>query len=167
MKKRTNSQKNQKSPFIKSPKTLIISFLTVIIIAAIGSRFTATSGWYQSIKPSITPPNYVFPIAWTILYILIALSIYLSWTSSDKKEKKPLTIWFSINLASNAIWNPIFFGLKMPALAFADIAIILISAIVLIKLTWKINKTASWMLLPYILWLIFATLLNLLIVLAL
>ena len=162
MKKRTS----KKSPLIKSPKTFIISFLAVILIAAVGSMFTATSGWYQSVKPSITPPNYVFPIAWTIIYILIALSIYLSWTSSDKKEKKSLTTWFSINLAANAIWNPIFFGLKMPTLALVDIAVILISALVLIKLTWKINKTASWMLLPYIIWLIFTTLLNLLIVLA-
>lgn len=159
--------KNKKSPVIKKPKVLIISFLAVILISFFGSQFTDTSGWYQSVKPTITPPNYVFPIAWTIIYIMIAFSLYFSWINANKKEKGILTIWFSINLVANAIWNPLFFGLKLPTISLIDIFVILISALVLIRINWKINKTSSWLLVPYILWLIFATLLNLLIVLAL
>lgn len=152
-----------KNKLIKNPKALLLSFLIVILISVVGSQFTDTSGWYESVKPSITPPNYVFPVVWTILYIMIALALYFSWTNADKKEKKTLVSWFSVNLSANLIWSIFFFGLKLPTIAFIDILIILISSFVLVRLTWKISKTASWLLMPYALWITFATLLNFLI----
>ena len=84
-------------------KVLIISLVIVFLVAFIGSLFTDTGDWYESIKPSITPPNFVFPIAWTILFILIALSLYTAWTNSV--DKKPIIIVFTINLGLIIYWS--------------------------------------------------------------
>src|SRR3989344_4674537 len=94
-------------------KTLVISLIAVYVIAFLGSIFTASSTnseWYQSIKPSITPPNFVFPIVWNILFFLIALSIYFVWENSKKKQKKNLLIIFGANLFLNVLWSALFFG---------------------------------------------------------
>lgn len=142
---------------------LLTSILIVFLFASIGSIFTyseVNSSWYLENKPSFTPPNLVFPIVWTILYLLIAASIYLSWTNSTKKEKKNLLILFGINLLSNGLWTIFFFTLKSPILALIDLSIILTSTIFLILYTKKINKISSLLLLPYLIWLIFAGILN-------
>ena len=124
-----------KSKIIKNPKALLVSFLIVIAVSVFGSFFTDTTGWYQSVKPDITPPGYIFPIVWTILYFLIALSIYFSWINAKNKERESLKLWFSTNLLANALWSLIFFKLHLSLLAFIDILIILISSQILIKLT--------------------------------
>ena len=142
-------------------KLLAISFFAVIIVAVFGSLFTQTNtSWYQENKPSITPQNYVFPIAWTTLYILIALSIYFAFTKANKKQKSKLILLFASNLILNAVWTPLYFALKNPVLAFIDIILILITTILLIKYIYKINKKSSYLLIPYLLWLGFATILN-------
>ncbi len=148
-----------------SARILVLSFVAVIITAVIGSLFTnaATDSWYQSIKPAITPPNFVFPIAWTILYILIAFSIWLSIINSSGKARKLLISLFAINLILNALWSILFFGMHLPVLSFIDLALMWLSIIVLIKTTWKVSKTAAWLLLPYACWVTFAGLLNYLI----
>lgn len=168
MKKRF--KKSAKSPNLKiNWKVLAAAFIAVIAAGAIGSLFTnaATSDWYQSIKPAITPPNYVFPIVWTALYALIALSIYLSWTNAKGKSEKMLLLrGFTANLILNALWSILFFGMKNPMLALADLILLWVSIIFLIKTCWKINKLSAWLLLPYVLWVTFAGLLNYLIAFA-
>ncbi|MBS3099644.1 tryptophan-rich sensory protein [Candidatus Pacearchaeota archaeon] len=145
---------------------LIIVFLAIILISVAGSFFTDTTGWYESVKPKITPPNYVFPIVWTILYIMIALSIYFFWTGKKKagkdnlKQRKIIFTAFGINLFSNFLWSVLFFGFHLPLVAFIDLIIIWISAIFLSIKLWKIDKKAGILLWPYILWVSFAGLLN-------
>lgn len=145
-------------------RILISSFILVFLVAFIGSLFTSpntNTDWYNSIKPSITPPNFVFPIVWNILFILIALSLYFSCTNSeDKKTKWKVRIVFLINFVLNILWSVIYFGLKNPKTAFVEIIFLWFSIISMIYVSYKVNKTAGWLLVPYLLWVTFAGILN-------
>jgi len=145
---------------------LILCFLIVILVAFLGSLFTSTgtgTEWYQQIKPSITPPNFVFPIAWTILFVLIAISLYLVWTNSENKQEKTKVAWvFGINLVLNVLWSLFFFGLRNPLFGFIEIIFLWLTIWMMIFISWKINKTGAWFLIPYLLWVSFASILNLL-----
>lgn len=147
-------------------KILILSLVIVYSFAFIGSIFTAQtvgSEWYKSIRPTITPPNWVFPIVWNILFFLIAISFYLAWMKSGKKQKIKITIVFGINLLLNVIWSFLFFSLQNPIFAFFDLIVFWLSIMAMILVTWKINKTSSYLLIPYLLWVSFAGILNYLI----
>ena len=145
-------------------KVLAASFVLVILVSFFGSQFTDTTGWYEEIKPSIAPPNFVFPIAWTILYILIALSIYFVWTSSRKKDKMKIILIFGINLIANALWSYLFFGLKNPLYAFYNLIVIWLSIIAMLVISWKSDRKAFYLLIPYLLWVSFAGVLNFLMI---
>ncbi|MBM3234588.1 tryptophan-rich sensory protein [Candidatus Pacearchaeota archaeon] len=156
-----SAKKKEKSKI--NYKVLIISFLIVIIVAGIGSQFTSSqvnSSWYQETKPSITPPNFVFPIAWTILFFLLALSLYYSWTNSNSNQKVVLAASFGLNFFFNICWSIFYFGLKNPGFALFDLISLWLSIILMIKVTYKIDKKASWLLVPYLLWVSFAGILN-------
>ena len=155
-----------KKRLIKSPKALLFAFAAVIITSVIGSLFTDTSGWYESLKPSITPPNLAFPIVWTALFILIAIAIYFSYINASKSQKQKVIMLFGANLILNVLWSILFFGLHNPLLAFIDLVLLWLSIILLINLCWKISKLASWLLVPYLLWVTFAGILNYLIAFA-
>jgi len=145
-------------------KILSLSLLVVFVFAFIGSLFTSgntSSSWYLENKPQFTPPNVVFPIVWSILYFLIALSLYFIWKSANKKEKGRVAIVFGINLAANALWSYLFFEINNPLLAFFDLLIILGTIIWMMFISKKINRTAGWILVPYLLWVGFAGFLNL------
>jgi translocator protein len=145
-------------------KVLVISLVIVYLVAFVGSLFTSSvtkSTWYESIKPSITPPNYVFPIVWSILFFLIALSLYFSWISAKNKEvKKKIVVVFGINFILNIFWSILYFGLKFPSYAFIEIIFLWISIVLMIYTTNKISKKAAYLLVPYLLWVSFASILN-------
>ena len=144
-------------------KILIISLIMVYLVAFIGSLFTSPvtdSAWYESIKPSITPPNWVFPIVWNILFFLIAISLYISWISAKKIEKKKIVLVFGINFILNIFWSVLYFGLKNPSLAFFELIVLWFSILIMILVTCRINKIASYLLVPYFLWVSFAGVLN-------
>jgi translocator protein len=144
-------------------KLLIISLVVVYLVAFIGSIFTSgsTSGeWYDSIKPSLTPPGWVFPIVWNILFFMIGLSLYFALQSSDNKQKKYVFIVFGINFFLNIFWSFLYFYLKNPFFAFIEIIVLLVSILSMIIVTWKIDKKSSYILVPYFLWVCFASLLN-------
>lgn len=146
---------------------LVISLLIVYAVAFVGSIFTSVntnSEWYQAIKPSLTPPNYIFPIVWNFLFFLIAVSLYFAWTNSEKKLHKKIALIFGINFLLNILWSVFFFAMKKPVFAFAEIIILLISILIMIFTTWKIDKKSSWLLVPYLMWVTFAGILNYLMV---
>ena len=142
-------------------KVLIVSLVVVYSIALIGSVFTSpvtNSEWYKSTKSSITPPNWIFPIVRNILFFLIALSLYFVWLK--KKDKSKITIIFGINFLLNILWSAFYFGMKNPLLAFFDLMLLWISILYLTIFTYKIDKKAGYLLIPYLLWVTFAGILN-------
>lgn len=147
-------------------KVLVLSFVIVYGIAFIGNIFTSgnvDTSWYEEIKPSITPPNYVFPIVWNILFFLIALALYFAWIRAKKKQKKIVALVFGINLLLNAFWSYLFFVLRKPNYSFFELIVLWISILAMIFTTRKIDKKAAWLLVPYLLWVLFAGILNYLI----
>lgn len=145
-------------------KVLAISFLMVFAIAFAGSLFTSPNTdteWYNSIKPDITPPNWVFPIVWNILFILIALSLYFAWTNSkNKKDKSKIIIAFGINFILNILWSVLYFGIKNPLASFIEIFFLIISIGFMIYVSYKIKRFSGYLLVPYLIWVCFAIVLN-------
>lgn len=145
-------------------KVLITSFLIVfVVVAGIGSLFTSgetDSDWYLSTKTRITPPNWVFPVVWNALFILISLSLYFVWVNSNNKEKKIIALVYGINFLFNIFWSFLFFKMKNPVLAFVDILFVLGTIVMMIFVSGKIDKKASWFLVPYFFWVCFASVLN-------
>jgi tryptophan-rich sensory protein len=142
-------------------KVLIISIILVFLVAFIGSIFTSSqvnSSWYQQVKPAITPPNWVFPIVWNILFLLIGISLFYAWTSS--RDKKTIAFLYAVNLILNAAWSYFYFTLHNAGLAFIDLIGIWITLLILIIYTRKISKKASYLLIPYLVWITFAGILN-------
>ncbi len=145
-------------------KYLLLSFVVVFAVAFAGSIFTsngANSFWYQTVKPAITPPSLVFSIVWSVIFFLIAISLYLFLTSvRNKTHKLKLEIIFAVNLLLNFLWSLFYFGSRNPSLAFFDLILIWLSIIMLIFIGWKENKKAALLLVPYLLWVSFAGVLN-------
>lgn len=153
--------KNKKFNFWVLLVCLLVVFL---FVGGIGSLFTSkntNTEWYSSIKPSITPPSIVFPIVWNILFLLISFSLYFAWTSSrNKKQKTQVSLLFGINFILNILWSVLFFELKLLQLAFIEIIIFWFSILALILFTRKISKKSAWLLIPYFLWVAFASVLT-------
>lgn len=142
-------------------KVFIICLVIMGIVAFIGSIFTDTGSWYESIRPSIAPPNFVFPVVWSLLYYLIAVALYYSWL---KLERKKVAMYYGINFLLNILWSYLFFTLKNPIFAFVEIIVLWFSILFLIRFNWEKCRTAGYFLIPYLLWVSFAVILNYLIV---
>ncbi|MEX1015000.1 MAG: TspO/MBR family protein [Candidatus Paceibacterota bacterium] len=150
---------------IKDFFKLILSILVTLSAGFIGSMFTITSinSWYADlIKPELNPPNWVFGPVWTTLYVLMGIAAFLVWKKDwHKKEVKHAICIFSVQLLLNATWSIIFFGLQSPGLALINIVILWFMILWTIILFYKISKPAMYLLIPYILWVTFASYLNL------
>jgi translocator protein len=141
-----------------------VSILICFAAAGLGSLFTtpAIPTWYAALnKPPFSPPNYLFGPVWTLLYILMGISLYIIWNKGfkNKKVKDAITL-FGIQLFLNAIWSPVFFGAQNLLLAFAIIVAMWIYIVKTIKAFAKIDKMASYLLYPYLAWVSFASILN-------
>ena len=117
--------------------------------------------WFTSLeKPSWNPPSFVFGPVWTVLYLLMAISLWLIWNSELPVSKGKAYLFFTIQLFLNFCWSIIFFRFHSPALAFVDITFMIISIILTMFSFVKISRTATWLLVPYVLWVCFAAILN-------
>jgi len=117
--------------------------------------------WYNTLnKPFFTPPAKIFMPAWIILYILIFTSLILYMNVKTFENKTPGYIAFIIQLILNLSWSPVFFGMNNIELSFAIIVLLLIAIIFTIIFFYRISKIAAMLLIPYLLWVIFATYLN-------
>lgn len=143
---------------------LLISVLACELIGLLSTPFTIASipAWYAGlIKPSFSPPNWIFAPVWTILYFLIGISVFLVWKKGIKnKEIKIAIYYFSAQLFFNFLWSVIFFGLHQPLFAFIDIIALLIAIVLTMIKFNRISKTALYLLIPYLLWVSFAAVLN-------
>jgi len=144
---------------------LTTSIVLCQLAGVIGSIFTrpAIAGWYATLrKPSFTPPDWVFAPVWIILYSLMGIAAYLVWRKGlGEKQVRKAMILFSGQLMLNALWSWIFFGLRSPLAGFVEIAILSVVLIFTIQSFFKISKAAGALLIPYFLWVAFASGLNL------
>ena len=148
--------------------TIVIKFIICLALtfsaALLGSLFTrnAKADWYANLnKPSFTPPNWLFGPAWTTLYVLMAVSVAIVWHKGlDKPAVRIALALFLLQLILNGLWTPLFFGLKMPLLAFIEILLLWTAIGVTILAFARVSLAAAVLLLPYILWTSFAAVLN-------
>jgi len=172
---------------MKNALKFIVSILVCEFAGVIGSFFTtpAISNWYHFLnKPSFNPPNWIFAPVWIILYLLMGISLYLVWAKnwnikaeSAKDEKKawnPVSekLWrgawreenafliFVLQLVLNIWWTVIFFGLQLPDFAFFEILMLWFAILYAIINFYRISKTSAYLLIPYIVWVSFAAILN-------
>jgi tryptophan-rich sensory protein len=143
-------------------KLFVVCMFLSFFVAYIGSGFTVIDSWYESVKPSITPPNFVFPIVWTILFYLIGVSFYYAY-KFEKKDRNKIVLLFSINFILNVLWSFSFFILHNVFFAFFVIILLILSIISLMYFNWRKVRIASYLLIPYLIWVCFAGILNLLI----
>ncbi len=118
--------------------------------------------WYASlVKPSWTPPNWAFPVVWNILYALMGVSLWLLWDRPhDPSAARKAIALFVLQLALNAAWSPVFFMLHRTAEALVIIGLLVITIASTIVFALKAQRTAGWLLVPYIAWVTYATTLN-------
>ncbi len=150
-------------------KYLLISIISVVLTGLLGSFFTARnmSSWYSTLNlPSLVPSGFVFPIAWNILYFLMIICFYLILVNKKQILRKKVINLFVLQLFLNVLWVVLFFELHLLLLALIEIVLLEIIIVYLIVKTYKLNKTTAYLLLPYMFWIAFATLLNLLVFLA-
>jgi translocator protein len=140
---------------------LLLSVIICELAGIIGSIFTVSSipTWFAGLnKPSFSPPNYLFGPVWTILYLMMGISLFLIWKKGG--NNRTALIIFFIQLLLNTFWSIIFFGLKMPFAAFVEIIIMWVFILLTIISFYGISKPAAYLLIPYLLWVSFASVLN-------
>ncbi|MEI0604126.1 TspO/MBR family protein [Brachyspira alvinipulli] len=138
--------------------TLIISIFVCLLIGFLGGISVKADNfvWYNSLNKSpLNPPNLLFPIAWSILYILLAVSVSII-INTKPMDKKAIVV-FIIQLILNSLWTYIFFGLKQPLFGLIEIIILDIMIIITIFKFKNISKLSSLLLVPYLLWCLFAS----------
>jgi translocator protein len=142
----------------------IISLVLCQGAGLIGTVFTvgAIQNWYIYLnKPDFSPPNWIFGPVWTVLYTLMAIALFLVWQTGLNNRVTKIAFWvFIFHLAINALWSILFFGLKSPALALVDITVLWILIVASIYLFYRVRKISAWLLVPYLVWVSFATALN-------
>lgn len=146
-------------------RSLIGAQIACFIPAALGGIATSSSvsTWYTTLnKPSFNPPNYLFGPVWTVLYLMQGISLYLinTATTKDVVAKLIAQILFYFQLVLNLLWSIFFFGLKNPALGLIEIGLLDITVIFTIVAAFRVRKAAAYLLIPYLLWISFATYLN-------
>lgn len=143
----------------------VITLAACFGVSGIGALFTTVdsiTNWYAQLqKPEITPANWVFGPVWTILYLLMAISAFLIWRKGlNYTNVKHALGWFLIQLILNAVWTPLFFGLHLILLAFIEIVLLWLTILATLLTFRRVSSLASVLLIPYVIWVGFAAILN-------
>jgi len=150
----------KRNNFIK----LIISVIVAELAGVIGSIFTSSSvsTWYRTLpKPAFNPPNWVFSPVWIALFLLMGIAAFLIWKKGWKHKGVRVALFvYAIQLVLNIFWSIIFFGWRSPAAAFSEILLLWLAILLTIILFSRLSRAAAWLLVPYILWVTFAAVLN-------
>lgn len=143
---------------------LVISLAVPLGVGYMGSIFTTNSidgGWYASLnQPSFNPPNSVFGPVWTVLYILMGISLYMVWKAVPGRRRENAFGVFALQLMLNFLWSLFFFYFKDIEIALFDIIALWISIVFMIWMFYRVKPLAGWLNIPYLLWVTFATALN-------
>ncbi|VVB53449.1 TspO/MBR family protein [uncultured archaeon] len=143
---------------------LIVSITICLFAGFLGSFFTipAIPTWYATLtKPSFAPPNWLFFPVWTTLFVMMGISLYLVWRRGlEGQQVKNALVIFAVQLILNVLWSAAFFGLRSPLSGLIEISILWISIAFTIMIFMKISRIAGLLLIPYIIWVSFAAILN-------
>ena len=142
---------------------LIVSIAIPLVAGGLSGFLTAHAieGWYTTLnKPSFNPPNWIFGPVWTTLYILMGVSFYMIWTAPQEKYKRRAMQVYGLQLFLNFSWSLIFFAFEKPDLALVEIVTLWIAILWMISLFRKIKPIAGYLQIPYLLWVSFASVLN-------
>lgn len=145
---------------------LLTPFISIVIAEAaglLGSLATtpAVKAWYPTLmKPAWNPPASVFGPVWTVLYVLMGIAAAIVW-NHRKLPGAQAALWvYGVQLVLNLAWSLLFFGLKNPGVALIEICVLLVTIIITTIMFWRVNTWAGVLMLPYIIWVSFATYLN-------
>ena len=150
---------------MKKAKPYILSILLSLTVGGLSALATANNmNIYSKINPPpLAPPGWLFPVVWTILFILMGISAALVFTSKSKKKDDALFV-YAVSLVLNFSWSIFFFNMQSFIVSFVILVALWLSIILTIIKYFKIHKTAAWLQLPYLLWVTFAGYLNLAII---
>lgn len=141
-------------------KRLIMITIITFIVGSFFSWFTMNNmDTFKELEKPINVPGILFPIVWSILYLLMSISCYIITESNDKNKDKAI-IWYGIQLVINSLWSLIFFGFGAYLLAFIWIVLLAVSVIIMMAKFYNVDKRAAYLNIPYILWILFAAYLN-------
>ncbi|MEQ9696032.1 TspO/MBR family protein [Shimia sp. SDUM112013] len=139
----------------------IVLLIFVVGVMATGitiGTLTAPGAWYAALqKPAFNPPNWIFAPVWTVLYLMIA---FVGWRIWDMQDRGPLMRLWSLQMALNFLWSPVFFAAEMPVLALVVILALLVVIILFIRAAFHPDRLSALLFLPYLSWVGFASLLN-------
>ncbi len=134
-------------------------FVVLVLAAGYSGSMFGPGTWYAALtKPPLNPPDWVFAPVWTVLYLAIAVAAWRVWRTGQAVAL-PLALWLA-QLAANALWSYLFFGIERPDLAFVDILVLLALAIATAVAFKRRDRLAGWLMVPYAAWVSFATYLN-------
>lgn len=138
--------------------SLFVTYLVACGAAAMTGALFPTGPWYEALKkPAWTPPNWLFPVAWAALYLMIAIAGWLVWRAEG--IGLALAVW-GLQLVLNALWSVIFFGVRRLGLAMAEAGMLWASILACVVLFMPVSELAAWLMVPYLLWVSFAVVLN-------
>ena len=150
-------------PFRRQALGLIVSIIVCLGVAGLGGLVTdpRVFDWYaQLAKPKWTPPDWVFGPVWTVLYICMAVSVWLIWRQGGSATAKVPMALFVAQLVLNSLWSILFFGFQQPGIAAIEIVLMWAAILTTIVAFWNRSTSASLLLVPYLAWVTFAVLLN-------
>jgi tryptophan-rich sensory protein len=133
-----------------------------VVVALCGALATDIGPWYRNLrKPTWQPPDWLFGPAWTSIFTLIAIGAGLAWNRAEPGERLPLVVLpFAVNLVLNVAWSFLFFRLRRPRLAFLEVLALWASIVWLLASLWQVSPAAGALVVPYLLWVTFASVLN-------
>jgi translocator protein len=139
----------------------LVGWLTLSFAAAAMGGFFLPGGWYAGLrKPLWNPPNWIFGPVWTVLYATMAVAAWLVWKRGGFAGQRFALSLFLMQLLLNALWSPLFFGLRNPGLAFVDIVLLWLAVLATVVAFWKTRPLTGALLVPYLAWVSFASVLN-------
>lgn len=149
-----------KSQAIPAIAILIFFLILCALVATTGALFQP-GDWYRELtKPALNPPDWIFPPVWSALYVLMAIAAWLVWLKAGFRGAGVALSFFFLQLASNAAWSWLFFGLHRIAFALADLVLLWILILITLVLFWRQRTLAGALLVPYLAWVSFAGYLN-------
>ncbi|WP_448664732.1 TspO/MBR family protein [Sphingomonas sp. CJ20] len=132
----------------------------ILLLGFASARFAPTgpeNPWYMAlVKPAIMPPGWAFPVAWTILYILMGLALAMVINARGSRLRTPALLVFAAQMVTNLAWSPVFFGMHKITAALVIIAVLLVLVLATIALFARVRTVAAVLLLPYVAWIVFA-----------